>query len=59
MKASLHVIVIKGPAHSRNENLYFLDPAQTKRMQPILVSCEAQFRSSLQKNTGPVRTGPV
>ena len=31
---------IKGPAHSKNENLYFLAPAQTKRMKPILVSCE-------------------
>ena len=46
---------VKGPAHSKNENLYFLAPAQTKRMQPILVSCEAPFRSNLQKNTGPVR----
>ena len=51
-------------AHSKNENLYFLAPAQTKRMQPILVSCEAPFRSNLQKKpTGPVAimtlTGPV
>ena len=37
------------------KNLYFLAPAQTKRMQPpIPVSCEALFRSNLQKNTGPV-----
>ena len=31
-------------------------------MQPILVSCEAPFKSNLQKNIGPVRvmtpTGP-
>ena len=32
---------VKGPVHSKNENLYFLASAQTKRMQPILVSCEA------------------
>ena len=32
-------ISFKGPAHSKNENLYFLVPAQTKRMQPILVLC--------------------
>ena len=38
----------KGPAHSKN-NLYFLAPAQTKRMQPILESCEEQFRSNFQK----------
>ena len=45
--------IFKGPAHSKNENLYFLAPAQTKRKQPILVSCEALFRSNLQKkNTG-------
>ena len=43
---------LKGPAHSKNENLYFLALAQTKRMQPILVPCEALFRSnSLKKNT--------
>ena len=40
---------LKGPAHSQNEDLHFLAPAQTKRMQPILVSCEAPFRSNLQK----------
>ena len=34
--------------------IYFLAPAQTNRMQTILVSYEAPFRSSLQKNTGPV-----
>ena len=49
--------------HSKNENSYFSASAQTKRMQPILVSCVAPFRSNLQKNTGPVRvmtfTGPV
>ena len=32
------------------KNLYFSDPAHTKRMQPILVSCEAPFRNNLQKN---------
>ena len=38
----------------------FLFPTQTKRREPILVSCEAPFRSKLQKNTGPVRlTGPL
>ena len=31
---------LKGPAHSKNENLYFLAPVQTKRMQPILLSCK-------------------
>ena len=36
---------LKGP----DENLYFLAPAQTKLMQPILMPCEAQFRSNLQK----------
>ena len=40
---------VKGPAHSKNENLYFLVPAQTQQMQPILVSCEAPFWSNLQK----------
>ena len=35
--------------HSKNENLYALAPAQTKRMQPI-----APFWSNLQKNTGPI-----
>ena len=37
---------LKGPADSKNENLYFLAPAQTKRMQPTLVSCEALFWSN-------------
>ena len=46
--------MLKGPAHRKNSNLYFLSPAQTKRMQPILVSCEAPFWSNLQKNSGPV-----
>ena len=27
---------LKGPAHSKNENLYFLASAQTKRMQQIV-----------------------
>ena len=54
----------KMPAHSKNEILYYLAPAQRNCMQPILVSCEAPFRSNLQKkNTGPVGvmtlTGPV
>ena len=40
---------LKGPAHSKNENIYALAPAQTKRKQPI-----APFRSNLQKNTGPI-----
>ena len=40
---------LKGPPHSKNENLYALAPAQTKRMQPI-----APFWSNLQKNTGPI-----
>ena len=36
--------------------IYILAPAQTKRMQPILVSWEEPFRSNLQKkNTGQVR----
>ena len=39
---------LQGPAHSKNENLYFLAPAQTKRMQPV--SCKAPFRSILQEN---------
>ena len=42
-------IQLKGPAHSKKENLYFLASAQTKRMQPILVSCKAPLRSNLQK----------
>ena len=58
---------LQGPARCIHENLYFLAPAQTKRMQPILVSCEAPFRSNLQNNsegygphwtndpTGPIR----
>ena len=36
---------IKGPAQSKNKNVYFLAPAQTKGMQPILVACEATFKS--------------
>ena len=36
------------------KNIFFA-PAQTKRMQPILVSWKAPFRSNLQKNAGPVR----
>ena len=45
---------LQSPAHSKNENLYFLATAQTKPMQPILVSCKAPFRSNLQKPIGPV-----
>ena len=37
--------ILKGPAHSKNDFFYFLAPAQTKRMQPIL----EQFA----KKTGP------
>ena len=50
IKSLLQVIIqlLKGPAHSKNENGYFSVLAQTKRMQPILVSCEAPFRSNLQ-----------
>ena len=39
---------LKGPAHSKNEYLYFSVPAQTKRMHQILVSCETPIRSKLQ-----------
>ena len=42
---------LKGPAHSKNENLYFLVPAKTKRMQPILVSRASPLRSNLKKKT--------
>ena len=45
----MYMPYLKGPAHSKNENLYYLALAQTKRMQPILVSCEEPFRSNLQK----------
>ena len=46
---------LKGPAHRKNEDLYFLAPAQTKLMQPISMSCQAPFRSNLQKkNIGSV-----
>ena len=38
--------VLKGPAHSKNGNLQVLVTAQTKRMQPILVSHEGPFRSN-------------
>ena len=41
-------IILKGPAHRKNENLHFTAPAQTKLMQPFLVPCEAPFRSNLQ-----------
>ena len=53
--------ILRNPRHSKNENLYFFAPAQRNWMQPILVSCEAPFRSNLQKNTGPVGalTGPL
>ena len=42
---------LKGPTNSKNGHLYFLAPAQTKRMQPNAVSCEATFKSNLQKKT--------
>ena len=45
---------IKGPAHGKNENLYFLAPAQTKPMKPILMSCEAPFKGQFAKNIGQV-----
>ena len=47
MKYELNAL--KGPANRKNENLYFSAPAQTKRLQPILVSCEAPLRSNLRK----------
>ena len=51
-------IQVKGSAHSKNENLYFV--SSRPNLQPILVSCEAPFRSNLHENTGPVSvTGPV
>ena len=53
-RSDIFITLLKGPAHSKNENLYFLVPAQTKRMQPIFVSCEAPFRRNLQKTTGPL-----
>ena len=56
-KFSLHIklkMQLKGPAHSQNENFYFLAPAQSKRMQPILVSSETPFSSNFLKTTGPV-----
>ena len=39
---------LKGPLHSKNENLYCFAPAQTKLMQPTLVACEAPCRSNLK-----------
>ena len=47
--------MVKGPALSKTENLYFLAFVQTKLMQPNLMSCKAPFRSNLKKkNIGPV-----
>ena len=46
-----YLLNLKGPAHSKNENLYFLAPALTKRTLPILVSCEAPFRHNLQQTS--------
>jgi len=37
---------------------FYYNPAQRNWMQPILLSYEAPFRSSLQKNRGMQRTGP-
>ena len=46
---------LKGTAHGKNENLWFLAPAQKEiECNQILVSYEAPFRSNLQKNTGQV-----
>ena len=49
--------MLKGPAHSKNENLYFLAPAQRNRMPPSLVSCEHRLGAICKKPlalTGPV-----
>ena len=46
----------KWPAHSKNEIFYILASAQPKWIQSILVSCEASFRSKLQKTL--VQWGP-
>ena len=43
-------MVLKGTAHSKNENLYILTPSQRNRMQQILLSFEA-LRSNLQEKT--------
>ena len=43
--------------HCKNENLYFSAAGQTKRIQPILASCEAPFGSNLQKNKTLVQWG--
>ena len=45
------------PVHRKNENSYFLVPAQIKRMHTILVSCEGPYRSNLQKTTALVQWG--
>ena len=47
-----------------NMNFFILAPAQTNRMEPILVSCEAPFESNFQrKHWSRVRvmtlTGPL
>ena len=57
----LHAETLKGLCIAKMKNIFFA-PAQTKRMQPILESYKAPFRSNLQKNAGPVGamtlTGP-
>ena len=52
-----NIFWLKGPAHIKNEKLYFLAHAQNKLMQAISVSSESPFRSNLQNNIGPVFFG--
>ena len=40
-KGNVMLMTLKGTVHCRNENLYFLTPAQTNWMQPILLSYQA------------------
>ena len=47
-KSSKKCIGPKGPAQSKKWKFIFFS-SQTKRIQPILVSCESPFRSNLQK----------
>ena len=35
---SILFAILKGPVHNKNENLYFLAPSQTQRMQPIILA---------------------
>ena len=39
-------LILKGPAHSKNENLYVLVPALTKRMHPIIPIITYRYRES-------------